>query len=365
MNWDTAKKAIDFFGARTRDTNDISVVFYGGEPLIERVLLYRCIDYCNEVFEGKKLSYYLTTNGELLDVQYAKDLIDNNVNITVSLDGPKEIQDRNRKRAYDGSGSFDTVYKNLTEINQKLPDYFSKISFNSVLDPSVDCQSINQFFSDALFNGVVVKANLMSPNDGKKLSFSENYLNTDKRNKLLFMLTRANLLDESQIPILSRNHFSEFYEFESKYRNIGKLSNRIGHTGPCKPGYNKLFVSVDGRFLICEKVRDNSQSLCIGSLEQGFDIPKIKEVCNFMCRDKCKNCWNIQNCNVCQMMVDDGKKLSVDLFDTACINSRRKAEDNFKIMIALSEVGEMLNLNEKNPIIATPFSSYGKDGSYI
>lgn len=343
MNWDTAKKAIDFFAERTRDSQDISVVFYGGEPLIEKELLYRCIEYCNLVFTGKKLAYFLTTNAGLMDASFAKFLIDNNASVCVSLDGPREIHDRNRKFASNGRGTYDNVLKNIFDIKQKNPEYFKKLSFNCVIDPSVDCHPINQFFADSLFNETEVKTNLMSPRDGKRLYFSDDFLKTDKINKLLFMLTRANLIDESQIPILSRSYFRDFYDFETRFNQLGKLPIKTCHSGPCKPGYNKLFVSITGKFYICEKARDTSDALCIGSLENGFDIQKIISICTFMCREKCKNCWSIRYCNICQMMVDDGEKLSVDMFDRSCQNARIKVDEYLKELIALSEMQEILD----------------------
>ena len=343
MDWSTARKAIDFFAERTRDSQDISVVFYGGEPLIEKELVYHCIEYCNSVFTGKKITYYLTTNAALMDASCAKYLVDNNASVCVSLDGPQEIHDRNRKFASDGRGTYDNVLQNIYDINQKYPEYLKKISFNCVIDPAIDCRPINQFFSESLFDETEVKANLMSPRDGKRLYFSNDFLRTDKINKLLFMLTRANLIDESVIPILSRSYFRDFSDFETHFNQFGNLPVKTCHSGPCKPGYNKLFVSITGKFYICEKARDTSDALCIGSLESGFDIPKIISICNFMCRDKCKNCWNIRYCNVCQMMVDDGKKLSVDMFDRSCQNARIKVDEYLKELVALSEMRELLN----------------------
>ena len=346
MDWETARKAIDFFAERTRDQRNISIVFYGGEPLLELELLYKCIEYCNRKFFGKKLNYFLTTNAELLTIENAKFLLENNVSITVSIDGPKEIHDKNRKRAGDGSGTFDKIYDNLRRIKCALPNHYKKIKFNCVIDPASDCKCIDEFFSSNMFKDSYVATNLMSPADTKKLYLSKEYIKNEKKSKLLFLLARANIYRESQITTTARNFFDNFYMFESRFDTLGKIPNTSGHAGPCKPGVNKLFVSVSGKFYICEKARDDSNALCIGSLEYGFDIQKIKEICSYMCRDRCKNCWNIHNCNVCQMMLDDGEKLSDELFDIACENSCRIAEENFKKLVAVSEFSEIIHAKE-------------------
>ena len=43
------------------------------------------------------------------------------------------------------------------------------------------------------------------------------------------------------------------------------------------------------------------------------------------------------------MMVDDGKKLSVDMFDRSCQNARIKVDEYLKELVALSEMRELLN----------------------
>ena len=43
------------------------------------------------------------------------------------------------------------------------------------------------------------------------------------------------------------------------------------------------------------------------------------------------------------MMVDDGEKLSVDMFDRSCQNARIKVDEYLKELIALSEMQEILD----------------------
>ena len=57
MDWETAKKAIDFFLSHSRDSKEIVLGFYGGEPLLQFPLIKRCVDYIEEQVEGKNISY--------------------------------------------------------------------------------------------------------------------------------------------------------------------------------------------------------------------------------------------------------------------------------------------------------------------
>lgn len=344
MSWEIAKKAIDFFASRTRDTMSINISFYGGEPLLEYELIKKCIEYCNSMFEGKTLSYSLTTNAGLLSVRFVQYLIDNNVSIIISLDGPKEIHDKNRKLASDGSGTFDKIYENLNKIKKELPDYYQKLSFHSVIDPANDCSKINEFFSRDLFNNLYVSTNLLSSVDKKRLYYSKEYIKNDKKDTLLFLLAKTKIINELQMTPIARNYYESFEDFEKRFTPLGEIPDKIFHRGPCIPGANKLFVSANGKFLVCEKAMDNSNALLIGSLQEGFDIPKIKNICDDMKRERCKNCWNILNCNICEIKIDDGEKLSTELFDMECKNACRITESNLMNLIALFEVKAMINV---------------------
>jgi len=50
-------------------------------------------------------------------------MVENNVNIAVSLDGYKENHDRNRVFV-NGDGTFDIIMANLSEIRENYPNYF-------------------------------------------------------------------------------------------------------------------------------------------------------------------------------------------------------------------------------------------------
>ena len=53
MSFETAKKAIDFFLEHSTENSNVSIGFYGGEPLLEFDLIKRCVSYIKETCEGK------------------------------------------------------------------------------------------------------------------------------------------------------------------------------------------------------------------------------------------------------------------------------------------------------------------------
>lgn len=162
MSWETAKKAIDFWSKRVRHTNEINLGFYGGEPLLEWPLIKKCVLYAKTKLEGKHITFNMTTNATLLTEEMARFFVDNHVRLTISLDGPKEIHDRNRRFAINGEGTFDAVMSKIEEMREKVKGFQDIININSVIDPCNDAKCIVDFFNHGIAEDVR-PSNLLPP----------------------------------------------------------------------------------------------------------------------------------------------------------------------------------------------------------
>ena len=56
------KKCVDFIMARSSGIAEISLGFYGGEPLLEIENIKKCVDYVKETYRGRSVRYVMTTN---------------------------------------------------------------------------------------------------------------------------------------------------------------------------------------------------------------------------------------------------------------------------------------------------------------
>ena len=82
----------------------------------------------NETIIGKQLTF----------------LIENEFQITISLDGNK--QNQSYRPFQNGKNSYDKVFKNAKLIQEKYPEFFkTNISFNSVLHDRNSVEEIHQF----------------------------------------------------------------------------------------------------------------------------------------------------------------------------------------------------------------------------
>lgn len=111
MDWKVAKKAIDqfLFYIQKNEKKKISVRFFGGEPLLNWPLVEQSVDYIKNILpDDVKVNYIINTNGTLIDGQRAKFLAENQIAVSLSVDGVKDIHDKFRVYP-NGAGSFDVV----------------------------------------------------------------------------------------------------------------------------------------------------------------------------------------------------------------------------------------------------------------
>jgi len=106
-----AKAALQKFASVISDDlpKPPSVVFYGGEPLLNYATLHSVLEFISRFQdEGRlpqRLNKILITNGTRITYGNAELLKHHNVSVSVSLDGPEFIHNRNRVYR-SGSGSF-------------------------------------------------------------------------------------------------------------------------------------------------------------------------------------------------------------------------------------------------------------------
>lgn len=70
--------------------------------------------------------------------------------MTISIDGPKELHDKNRVFA-SGKGTYDKVIANIHKINKKNSDWMKNVSFSLVVDNQNDFYSIKKILDDPVF----------------------------------------------------------------------------------------------------------------------------------------------------------------------------------------------------------------------
>ena len=132
MDFETAKKAIDFYLKRSEKADQLVLSFYGGEPLLEFELIKKCVSYILQRKGDKKILFTMTTNGTLMTEDVIEFLVKYEFNLMISLDGDKKSHDINR-RFKTGKGSFDIILENVSRLKAYNEEYYSKVLFNCVI----------------------------------------------------------------------------------------------------------------------------------------------------------------------------------------------------------------------------------------
>lgn len=106
MNSKTLKKSLEYCFKRFTPNEKISIVFFGGEPLINSKIIFEAVEAINAFASknGNTVRYSVTTNGTILNTELLNLFQKNDFIVTVSIDGGELIQNRNRPFAT-GKGS--------------------------------------------------------------------------------------------------------------------------------------------------------------------------------------------------------------------------------------------------------------------
>jgi len=95
----------------------VTLEFQGGEPLLNWKVMKFFIDTVRSSPTNRKVEIVLVTNGLLLDDEKIHYLLDNNVNICISFDGPQYIHDKNRIFS-NGKGSYNQTLKAIKKLRE-------------------------------------------------------------------------------------------------------------------------------------------------------------------------------------------------------------------------------------------------------
>lgn len=322
MQFDIAQRAIDHLYMHSVDNKEVLISFYGGEPLLQFELIKKCIEYAKSIFSVKKCKFSMTTNGSLLTEAIIDYCCSNDVNIALSLDGPIEIQNANRRFVNNGKGTFESVVAGVNLIRNKHPDYYKKcITFHPVINPSSNLSKLVHFFEHEL--GADEKRIQVSRinTSGLSLTFDSEIIDGRK-------------VDFDRYDFEASKKTSEY--FDEMYADKRAVPKKYHHSGPCIPGAKKLFVSTDGKYYPCEKLNERYDNNVIGDVYSGLNYEKIYKVINIgkYTEDKCKNCWCIRFCRTCIADIEGENDMQIIAkINNTCIYQKQQVLDAMKMRI--------------------------------
>jgi len=268
------------------------ILFYGGEPLLERQLIFDVVEHCQKITSqtGHKFSFKITTNGILLDEEFLKFSRDINMAIGFSCDGP----------AQDDCRLFPDKRKTFDILKDKIPmllKYHPYAVGLSVINPTTvhKASDIAKFLFDSGFRYV---------------SMNVNYCETAGWTKKHFEILKKEYkklatLYEKWTTIENKFYFAPFDK-----KILAHLKGKKYHEDRAVMNYGQPSIAPDGTIYAMSKHIDQQQ-FAIGDVFNGFDKEKRESFYNAgnETHSVCRDCDLYSRCNYAHFNLKyDGKK---------------------------------------------------------
>lgn len=336
------KFVLSFINSEYNSTQkSISIGFYGGEPLLGFDFIKEMVLFCNNSYiKDNNLKFNITTNGILLQ-KYIEFLIQHQFSITISLDGDESNNEYRLTKG--GKSQYLKIVDNISYIQRNYPDYFkNNVTFNCVLHNKNSVSGIYSFFKEK-FQKI---PRILPLNDIGVL---------DEKKEVFFKMYR-NYQEESQIDKRFTSMDDEIFETSLRVMDLASfIHSEIGHnytdyfglymkedgkrsflTGTCLPFSKKIFLTVQGKILPCERIED---SFPLGKVENGvvkMNFGQIAEFYNRMFESIakiCTECYLKKSCRQCIYHLDGIKR-----FEPICKNVVTKSDYLMYLENMLNEI---------------------------
>lgn len=291
----------------------ISIGFYGGEPLLNVPFIQNVIDYIENLpLTCKKFFYSMTSNAMLLD-KYMDFLAEKEVRLLISLDGDREGQGYRVDAV--GRNSFDRVFANINLLREKHPIYFKRfVNFNAVLHSKNSVEGIYNFIRNTFGKEPTISSLSTSGIRPDKISeFNKTYRNYTES------LSNAKNCEDLKEQLFIKNPDTSLlmdylYYYSGNvffnYNHLFVVNDKTPHfhTGTCIPFSKKMFVTVKGRILQCERINhefalgqvtDNGVELDLEQAARQYNSYVQKYTRQY------RHCGNRRACMQCVYQIDD------------------------------------------------------------
>lgn len=320
QSFDNVKTLIDYLSQLWQSEYNIShkntivIGFYGGEPLLNMRLIQETIDYVENLHIGNLIfRYNMTTNAVLLN-HYMHYLVEKDFILLISLDGNEYESGYRVDKS--GKPSFKRVTDNIRRLINEYPDYFEKnVHFNSVLhnrNSAEGCfQSIHTMFgkrpivSELNTNGVKserVEEFLQMFND-KTTSFQSAIMRNPEIKKNFEMEDTDSLSYHAMIMNYGGNRYTTYVDMFDSERDKKYIP-----TGTCRPFERKLFLTVHGKILPCERIGQENVLAQLSNGKLCLDCNNIAQYYSSLYNKIVKNCSYChlnKNCGQCLFLLKE------------------------------------------------------------
>ena len=281
MSESTARDAVDFMLEESGTSPRAHLTFFGGETLLNFPVLKTTVAYARQraAALGKSVDFSLTTNATLLRPEIVEFLIENEVGVTISIDGPKEMQDRFRV-FHDGSGSYDAVMPKIRDLLQKHRG--RPIGARVTLTrQTLDIRRIYRHLTEEIGFSEVGFAPVTTA-EGRDYA-----IENEGFDRMLGQF-RDLAGDFLQAALENRHH-----GFSNVKETIEEIHKGVSKAYPCGAGLGLMGVATDGDVNLCHRFA-GSDAHKLGTVRDGVDRAaqrRFLEQHHLDDKTDCQTCW--------------------------------------------------------------------------
>ena len=301
MKSDIKRAIIELVKKYASEGKDISIVWYGGEPLLDFETVKELTYQFKKICDTNRVSYEasMISNGFQFDSEKISILDELNIDsIQITIDGIKEIHEM-RRPTIDGSPSFDRIIENIIEINNA-----SKTKVH--LRINVDKSNIKSAHELLVYCAQMGLTNI-DVNLGLMKEFGCDHSCANAKNNLF------NMKEFSEEFVRFKKHAKELGFFTA----IKKMYPEYKINSCTMDAPNAYVIDPYGYVYKCISLVGKKE-LSIGSVQEGFDINAHNSISPFdnklccnckyfpICKGGCllKNSSNSRECNVWKYITD-------------------------------------------------------------
>jgi len=342
MHRGIAFKAIELLIKESKGDRDLVIDFYGGEPLLNFQLIEEVVNYCKDIQKNKRIKFrfLLATNGTLLTKDRSEFMIKNGVDIAVSLDGSREIQNIQRPFS-NGKGSFDII---LDNINSLKDAYRRRIVGRATFTPySARPIDTFKFLRGLGFDRIEV---CESEKAGYGLEPNSRFFFSGHKGLCRLKALYYDLALFYTREIISGNLTYENTYFNRFFKQLSRLYHIQSIVGTCSAGFSLMSIDMDGSIYPCTAFVGLPQ-FQIGNVGVGIEENKLKtfSVTKIYSSSACNRCWAKRICLGC------GSCYNLNYFTNKNLNQPHPYYCELfryktKLMIAM-----IAKINESNPLL--------------
>jgi uncharacterized protein len=281
MSEETAEESVEFLLAESKGMEVAHLTFFGGETLLNFPVLQRTVAYARRraAEEGKRIEFSLTTNATLLRPDVIRWLAENDIGVTISIDGPKPVQDGLRV-FHNGKGTYDVVLpkiKELLRVHRTRP-IGARVTLTQ---KNLDVLDIYRHLTEEIGFWEVGLAPVTTQ-DHRDYSISPE--GKDR------MLDQFEQLAAEWLECALRD---QHHGFTNVTDTIEEIHKGVSKAYGCGAGLGLLGVSTDGDVALCHRFAGSPEHT-IGSVTSGVDREKQGEFLvdhHIAAKTDCHTCW--------------------------------------------------------------------------